>query len=59
MEVGNAKGFHPFRDLSLKWSFVLYAVLCIIAALLLSVSLSGFSAGFRMTLNNIMKICTG
>ncbi|NLM11251.1 MAG: HAMP domain-containing histidine kinase [Clostridiaceae bacterium] len=42
MEVGNAKGFHPFRDLSLKWSFVLYAVLCIIAALLLSVSLSGF-----------------
>lgn len=42
MEVKNVKAFHPFRDISLKWSFVLYAVVCIIAVLLLSISLSGF-----------------
>jgi len=42
VEVKNVKAFHLFRDLSLKWSFVLYVAVCIIAILLLSISLSGF-----------------
>jgi len=42
MEVKNKRGFHPFRNLSLKWSFVLYVVLCVIAILLVSIPLSGF-----------------
>lgn len=42
MEVKNIRTFHPFRDLSLKWSFILYVAVCIIAIFLLSISLSGF-----------------
>ena len=41
MEVKNVKTFRLFRNLSLKWSFVLYAAVCIIAVLLFSISLSG------------------
>lgn len=41
MEVKKKKTLRFFRDLSLKWSFVLYAAVCIAAAFLLSVSLSG------------------
>lgn len=40
MEVMRAKRGHPFRNLSLKWSFVLYVVVCVITALLLSMSMS-------------------
>lgn len=40
MDIMKGKAFHPFRDLSLKWSFTVYATACILAALLLSVSLS-------------------
>lgn len=42
MEVKKVKSFHFFRDLSLKWSFVLYVAVCILIALLLSITLSGF-----------------
>lgn len=41
MEVRSMKAHHPFRNLSLKWSFVLYAAICIITALLFSLMLSG------------------
>ena len=52
MEIKNDKEFRFFRDLSLKWSFVLYAAVCIIAALLISISLSGF---FSWLQNNIKR----
>lgn len=42
MEMKGQKILRFFRDLSLKWSFVIYAVVCIIAVLLLSFALSGF-----------------
>lgn len=38
----NVKAFRPIRDLSLKWSFVLYATICIIVVFLLSIFFSGF-----------------
>lgn len=50
MEVSRAKRIHPFRNLSLKWSFVLYVVICVLAALLLSMWLSGLFSGLQ---NNI------
>ncbi len=50
MEGKSVKEFHPFRDLSLKWSFVIYVAVCILAALLISLSLSGL---FSHLQNNI------
>ena len=41
MEVKKADKIHPFRDLSLKWSFALYAAACVIAVLIISISLTG------------------
>ena len=52
MEIKKVKAFHPFRDLSLKWSFAIYAAVCIITILLLSVSLSGI---FSWLQNDIEK----
>jgi signal transduction histidine kinase len=51
-EVKRVKQFHPFRDLSLKWSFALYVTVCIIAAILLTYFLSGF---FRRLQDGIHK----
>lgn len=42
MEIKQSNKIHPLRNLSLKWSFVLYVAVCILVDLLLSVSLSGF-----------------
>lgn len=47
MEVTNAKEGRFFRDLSLKWSFVLYVVVCIIAVFLLSISITAFFGWLR------------
>jgi len=43
---------HPLKNLSLKWSFVLYVTLCILAALLVSMLLSGL---FSKLQNDIYK----
>ena len=43
MEVKSVRVFHPFRDLSLKWSFVLYATACVIAILVISTLIYGHS----------------
>jgi len=52
MEINKKKIFNMFRDLSLKWSFALYAAGCIIAVFLLSVFLSGCIAWLQ---NQIRK----